>query len=279
VVARESDTSEEGGQNAGKLVDDIAGPGADPAESAALLDADKDLVEGVAPPSERTALSEQRIVAAALAYIDEFGLPGLSMRRLGSVLGVEAMALYRYVAGREALLDAVAGALTNSMDEDDEVHERPIHGWQDFLQRLAHGIRRVAISHPKAFPLVASRPAEAPWLRPPLRSLHWVEAFLQGLTSEGFSREAAVRAYRAFSSFLLGHLLLEVATLGADLGPLDVIEEADADESAPRHPLVRELRSALTEDHAAEEFEETLEDLLNRIELIRMEYQEPSDEG
>jgi hypothetical protein len=27
----------------------------------------------------------------------------------------------------------------------------------------------------------------------------------------------------------------------------------------------------LTEDHAAEEFEETLEDVLNRIELIRME--------
>jgi AcrR family transcriptional regulator len=274
-MARESDTSEEGGQHAGKL-SDTGGSGADPTETAARLDADRDMVEGVAPPSERATLSQQRIVAAALAYIDEFGLPGLSMRRLGSVLGVEAMALYRYVAGREALLDAVAGALTDSMDEDDEVHERPTHGWQDFLQRLAHGVRRAAIAHPKAFPLVASRPAEAPWLRPPLRSLHWVEAFLQGLTSEGFSHEAAVRAYRAFSSFLLGHLLLEVATLGADLGPLDVIEEENADESAPRHPLVRELRSALTEDHAAEEFEETLEDLLNRIELIRMEYQAPS---
>lgn len=278
-MARESDTSEEGGQNAGKLSDDTGDPGTDPVEVAVRLDADKDIVEGVAPPSERTALSEQRIVAAALVYIDEFGLPGLSMRRLGSVLGVEAMALYRYVAGREALLDAVAGAMTNSMQEDAEVHEVPTHGWQDFLQRLAHGVRRVALAHPKAFPLVASRPAEAPWLRPPLRSLHWVEAFLQGLIAEGFSREAAVRSYRAFSSFLLGHLLLEVATLGADLGPLDVIEEADTDESAPRHPLVRELRSALTEDHAAEEFEETLEDLLNRIELIRMEYQEPSEES
>jgi hypothetical protein len=44
------------------------------------------------------------------------------------------------------------------------------------------------------------------------------------------------------------------------------------DESAPRHPTVRELRDALAEDHSAEEFEESLEDLLNRIELIRMEY-------
>jgi hypothetical protein len=65
-------------------------------------------------------------------------------------------------------------------------------------------------------PLVASRPVEAPWLRPPLRSLTWVEAFLDGPLSEGFSDQAAVAAYRAFTSFLLGHMLLEVAALGAD---------------------------------------------------------------
>ena len=50
-------------------------------------------------------------------------------------------------------------------------------------------------------------------LRPPLRSLRWVELFLAGLTKEGFSDTAAVQAYRAFTSFLLGHLLLEVAML------------------------------------------------------------------
>ena len=236
------------------------------------LDADRRMVEGKEPPSARVALSRARVVEAALGYIDEFGLPGLSMRRLGSVLGVEAMSLYRYVAGREALLDAVASAMTDALGSDDQVLDHPTDGWQDFLQRLAHGVRRVALAHPKAFPLVASRPAEAPWLRPPLRSLDWVEVFLRGLVDEGFSSEAAVRAYRAFSSFLLGHLLLEVTTLGADLGPLDVLDEPDADESAPGHPTVRGLREALTEDHAAEEFEESLEDLLNRLQLIRLEY-------
>lgn len=236
------------------------------------IDGDKVAVEGAEPPSARVALSRDRIVRAALAFIDEYGLPGLSMRRLGSALSVEAMSLYRYVSGREALLDAIADAMTNSLDDDADVLEQPADGWQDFLQRLAHGVRRVALAHPKSFPLVASRPAEAPWLRPPLRSLRWVELFLLGLLKEGFSNEAAVRAYRAFSSFLLGHLLLEVATLGADLGPLDVLEEAGADESARKYPTVRKLRESLTEDHAAEEFEEALEDLLNRVELIRMEF-------
>jgi AcrR family transcriptional regulator len=189
------------------------------------------------------------------------------------VLGVEAMSLYRYVPGRENLLDAVVESIIEEMRQDEDVLDAPTDGWQDFLQRLAHGVRRVALAHPKAFPLVASRPPEAPWLRPPLRSLTWVEAFLDGLSSEGFSDEAAVAAYRAFTSFLLGHLLLEVSSLGADVGPLDVIDDQeDANEkSLAPYPTVKRLSGSLAEDHSAVEFEESLEELLNRIALLQAE--------
>jgi AcrR family transcriptional regulator len=234
------------------------------------VDGDAALVRGEQPPSARVPLSRDRIVDAAVMFIDEQGLPGLSMRRLGAILGVEAMSLYRYVPGREQLLDAVVERIVDEMVADPDVVDRPEHGWQDFLQRLAHGIRRVALRHPNAFPLVASRPAEAPWLRPPLRSLRWVEAFLVGLGDEGFSDDAVAEAYRAFTSFLLGHLLLEVAALGADLGPLDVIEE-DVDSSLAAYPAVRRLKPSLREDHSAAEFEESLENLLERIALIRDE--------
>lgn len=237
-----------------------------------LLDADQDVVAGGDPPSTRVPLDRDRIVRGAVEFIDEFGLPSLSMRRLGSVLGVEAMSLYRYVPGRENLLDAVVESIIEEMRGDAEILDAPQDGWQDFLQRLAHGIRRVALAHPKCFPLVASRPAEAPWLRPPLRSLHWVEAFLNGLLDEGFTDDAAVVAYRAFSSFLLGHLLLEVAALGGDLGPLDVIDDGeDRNEKPMTYPTVERLSSALREDHSAIEFEEALEELLNRIALVQSE--------
>src|SRR3712207_4132329 len=194
------------------------------------------------------------------------------MRKLGERLGVEAMSLYRYVPGREDLLDAVVEHVLAVMSEDDEVIEAPRHGWQDFLQRLAHGVRRIALQHPKVFPLVASRPLEAPWLRPPLRSLDWVERFLEGLIGEGFSEESAVGAYRAFSSFLLGHLLLEVATHGADVGPLDVVEEDRSSDGLAEYPTVRRLQGALSEDHAAVEFEDGLEELLRRLDLIRNDH-------
>jgi AcrR family transcriptional regulator len=247
------------------------------AEGDGVIDADAAMVAGQSPPSSRAALDRGRIVAAAISFIDESGLPGLTMRRLGGVLGVEAMSLYRYVPGRENLLDAVVEAIMDEMREDEEVLASPRDGWQDFLQRLAHGVRRVALAHPKVFPLVASRPAEAPWLRPPLRSLDWVEIFLAALVGEGFSDDGAVAAYRAFTSFLLGHLLLEVAVHGADVGPLDVLEGGeDLPSGLGPYPSVARLRGELSQDHSAVEFEESLENLLDRLALIRSETAQPA---
>lgn len=238
-----------------------------------VTDVDAEVVAGNPPPSSRVPLSRERVVDAAIAYIDDEGLSDLTMRRLGQRLGVEAMSMYRYIPGKEELLDAVVEKMISHMQRDSEVLRAPEQGWQDFLQRLAHGIRRVSLQHPKAFPLVASRPVEAPWLRPPLRSLEWVEAFLTGLRSEGFTDDAAVAGYKAFTSFLLGHLLLEVAMKGADLGPLDVIEnQPDEPDSLAEFPSVRHLRDGLSADHAAVEFEESLENLLERMTHIRNQY-------
>ena len=240
--------------------------------AAEVPDADVRAVAGLTPPSARQPLSQQRIVEAAIAFIDQHGLPGLTMRRLGNELGVEAMALYRHVPGKEELLDAVVEALVKGMQHDDDVLDTPRDGWQDFLLRLAHGVRRVALQHPKAFPLVASRPPEAPWLRPPLRSLDWVETFLAGLVDEGFSDQAAVAAYRAYTSFLLGNLMLEVSALGADPGPLGALDDGTGDDNAVQaHPTVRRVRARLSQDHAHAEFEESLEALLDRVNLLRVE--------
>ena len=237
-------------------------------------DADKAAVRGDAAATSRVPLSRERIVEAALEFIDENGLPGLTMRRLGEQLGVEAMALYRYLPSKEDLLDAIVDHMVTGVRADELVLDAPQDGWQDFLQRLAHGVRRMALTHPKAFPLVVARPPEAPWLRPPLRSLEWVETFLAGLVEEGFSEKAAVSGYRAYTSFLLGHLLLEVSAEGADVGPLDVLSDEDDDDARAlrEFPLVERLQGPLAEDHSAAEFEEALESLLDRMTILRNDY-------
>ncbi|MBA2507902.1 MAG: TetR/AcrR family transcriptional regulator C-terminal domain-containing protein [Nocardioidaceae bacterium] len=230
------------------------------------LDADTAVVDGREVPSERVPLDRSRIVAAGIDYVDSHGLTGLTMRRLGADLGVEAMSLYRYISGRDELLAAIVEHVIAEVEQDPDMVVAPEHGWQDFVQRLAHGFRRVALAHPHIFPLVASHPTEAPWIRPPVRSLKFVELFLDGLHREGFSDEMAVAAYRAFTSFLLGHLLLEVSTMGAAVGPMDLVDPPSG--STPgldNYPNVARLSDALSEDHSVTEFEESLEQLLDRL--------------
>ena len=215
----------------------------------------------------RTALDQQRIVEAAIRFIDEYGLRELTMRRLGRYLGVEGMALYRHLPGREALLDAVVESVVDELYGDPEVHLEAHAGWVDYLQRLAHGLRRIALAHPEVFPLVATRPPAAPWIRPPLRSLRWIESLLAVMADAGFSDEAAAAVYRSFSSFLLGHLLLEVSSLGVETGPVEEPEVPPADDLSA-YPIVRRLQGPLSEDHATADFEEALEALLDRVALL-----------
>jgi TetR/AcrR family tetracycline transcriptional repressor len=161
--------------------------------------------------------------------------------------------------------------VVDGLEESPGIELISAEGWQSYLQRLAHGVRAMAHGHPEVFPLIATRHPAAPWLRPPLRSLRIVDAFLRGLKRHGFSDEGAVAAYRAFSSFLLGHLLLEVAARGVDTAPDEPLDEGDPDDSGSaavlaEHPELSRLESLLSEDHADAEFEQSLENLLDRLE-------------
>jgi TetR/AcrR family transcriptional regulator, tetracycline repressor protein len=223
--------------------------------------------------TERVPLNRERIVLAALQLVHDGGLPALSMRRLGAELNVEAMALYRHVNGREDLLEAMVSQLTSRLERSPESQLGTDVGWQGYLQSLAHAVRDVAFEHPQVFPLVATRHPAAPWLRPPLRSLELVEEFLVALTSRGFTDDQAVSAYRAFTSFLVGHLLLDVAQMGASITE-ETLDEGGASSpngtttSLAEFPNVKRLKPLLSEDRSQEEFESALEDLLDRIDRV-----------
>ena len=220
------------------------------------------------PRTSRGPLDRRTILLTAIAMIEEHDLRYLTMRRLGAQLGVEGMALYHYIQGREDLLDGIVEVVIDDLYGDPEVH-LAADEWQDYLQRLAHGVRRIALAHPQVFPLVATRPPAAPWVRPPLRSLRWMESFLETMHQCGFTDAGCVGAYRAFSSFLLGHLLLEVSAQGADVSP---IVQADPDDKPKtdltEYPRLKSMEPELSQDHSAAEFEDALETLLERIHLL-----------
>src|ERR1700739_4001173 len=145
--------------------------------------------------------------------MDEEGIGAATMRAVSARLGVRSMSLYRYVQDRDELFDAVVERIVNELADDPEVQPYPVDGWRRYLTGMGHGVRRYALAHPHAFPLVATRSPAAPWIIPPIRSLRWVEAMLTGLLGGGFSDEQVLFTYRTFNGFLLGHLLLETSAV------------------------------------------------------------------
>ena len=130
------------------------------------------------PGPHRRLLGRDQILREAVRLIDEEGRDRLTMRRLGSELGVEAMALYRYIPGREQLLDGVVEYVMNELYQKTmTTRSCPAPG-----RSTCSRWRTAYATSPSPIPASSrwSRPGRRPrpWLRPPLRSLRWVEGFL-----------------------------------------------------------------------------------------------------
>lgn len=218
----------------------------------------------------RPRLSRPRVVHEAVALVDEDGLDALTMRNLADRLGVQAMALYKHVANRDHLLDLMADTLLDDLRAEPALVHARADSWQAFLTMLGTGVRAVAITHPNVFPLVAGRPTAAPWLRPPLRSLDWVEDFLGALSERGFPPRAAAQAYRRFTGFLVGDLLLEIS--GRQTAPPATNEidlAGDPIRFAAEYPTMARLAPQLLRRDDEHEFEEGLRGMVETIERLR----------
>jgi len=222
-------------------------------------------------PTGRGALDRDRILRRGLTILDEQGMRALTMRKLGTDLGVDPMALYHHVPGREGLLDGITDLVLDDLRTTPGIEIPSTVGWSDYLHRLGHGMRAIAQRHPRIFPLVATRPPEAPWLRPPMRSLWLVESFLSTLVDRGFTEQGAIAAYRVFSSFLLGHLLLEATARGAEsAAPIEEPHPQSAGHVDPAlYPTLASMREGLQVDHGERDFADALEQIIGQIEALR----------
>ncbi|PWI14027.1 TetR family transcriptional regulator [Streptomyces sp. Act143] len=157
-------------------------------------------------------LSRERVLASALDLVDREGLSALSMRRLGAELGVEAMALYRYAAGKDALLDGLVEALHL------ELEERLTAGtaasdWRAELGRIARATYDVCLAHPQVVPLLATRMLAVPLARRPLATLRHHERVIALLEEAGLGTDRSVGVFRVFTAWVLGYVSVELQAM------------------------------------------------------------------
>jgi AcrR family transcriptional regulator len=94
----------------------------------------------LSPEEEKQGLTRERLVEAALAWIREEGLDGLSMRALADQLAVKAASLYWHVRDRRELVELLADAILESVRVP-----RSSTGWRQSVLDIAAALsRRVA---------------------------------------------------------------------------------------------------------------------------------------
>ncbi|MEU5666153.1 TetR/AcrR family transcriptional regulator [Streptomyces longwoodensis] len=209
-------------------------------------------------------LSRERVLASALGLVDREGLSALSMRRLGAELGVEAMALYRYAEGKDALLDGLVEALHLELEERLAAGQ-PRTGRAE-LHRIAGTFHDVCLAHPHAVPLLATRMLAVPLARRPLAVLRLHERVLALLTAAGLDEERTVAVFEAYTAWLLGYVLVELGAMVDNPEETDPALRLGLHRMPPRElPLLRSAAAALADPAGREGLAAGLDALLDRF--------------
>lgn len=156
-------------------------------------------------PNGHKGLNRRRILEAALELVDREGVRGLTMRRLGEALGVEAMSLYNHVDGKDEILDGIVALLWEEVEQSLADGEST---WQELVRAFARAVRAVAHGHPQAYPLVFTRGR----LPDPVIRLG---ARLQGALSDAGFGALAPRAALTLASHATSQAMAEVSWYGS----------------------------------------------------------------
>jgi AcrR family transcriptional regulator len=150
--------------------------------------------------TRRAPLTRERILHAALELADTHGIQAVSMRRLGEVLHVEAMSLYRYVQGKEDVLDGLADLVTSEF-----AVPTPGGEWRAEVRRSAISAHAAILRRPWAGGVLESR------VNPGPARLRYLEAMLGTLRGAGFDHQTVGQAFMALDSHTYGFALQEQA--------------------------------------------------------------------
>jgi AcrR family transcriptional regulator len=140
------------------------------------------------------------VLRAALELADDGGIGAVTMQRVGSRLGVEAMSLYRHVENKDDILDELVDLVVSEIETPSSAE-----GWRLAMRRRAISARHVFRRHRWAIGLVESR------TRPGAATLRHHEAVLTTLLEAGFSGVMAARTYTLLDSYIYGFASQEMS--------------------------------------------------------------------
>jgi TetR/AcrR family tetracycline transcriptional repressor len=185
-----------------------------------------------ATAAEPTRLSRDVIVDAYLRIADGRRVGDVSLRRLGSELGVDPTAVYRHFRDKAEIVVAASDRLIEDATEGIE----PTGSWRDDLRAILLAIRRAYVTHPA--PLLALQASPGP-----MPAASRISNRMVGLLRDsGLDLEEAALAYETLESYTIGISLLDGV---ANEESLEGWRRAYSAEPPETHPHLTSVASLL----------------------------------
>lgn len=159
----------------------------------------------------KSVLSRELILAAALEVLERTGPDDFTMAALAADLGVKTPALYHHVGGKKDVLAGMREVISDRIDTS-AFGARP---WPEAVSRWARSYRAAFAAHPYAIALLATLPVTGAH-----RTLSMYEAVARGFRDGGWPEQLVVNNIVALENFILGSALDAVA-------PADMLEPGD----------------------------------------------------
>jgi AcrR family transcriptional regulator len=157
---------------------------------------------------QKEQLSRERIVAEAIALLDEEGMEALSMRSLGQRLGAGATSLYRHVASKDELIELMVDEVYGELEVPEVTDPAD---WRQALVTAMHSLRATGLRHTWMMGVLGQ--VGLNYLGPNVVDV--TSRGLAILTTAGFSMEETTRALNAVSSYVIGITSAEAGWLMA----------------------------------------------------------------
>ncbi|MBB2948993.1 TetR/AcrR family tetracycline transcriptional repressor [Actinoplanes lutulentus] len=146
-------------------------------------------------------LNRADVVTGALTLLDAEGLDGLTMRKLGAHLGVQAGAVYWHFTNKQALLEAMADRIVESVGDE----PFPPAPWDAQLSDMAQRLRRALLSRRDGARVVAGTYVIEP------NTVRSGQQALRILTGAGIPADRAPWILFPLFHYVLGHTIEEQA--------------------------------------------------------------------
>ena len=147
-------------------------------------------------------MSREYILNRALGLVDRSGIEAFSFRKLALEIDADPMAAYYYFPSKSALFDGIVEAIYLEAAPA-AVPSAGSALPRDRILAALRSMRAAFLRHPRALPLVATRPVSTP------RMAALVEAFLGILAEVGIEGTRALDSITCFSVFTIGHALAQ----------------------------------------------------------------------